>query len=334
MTRIQAVSIIAAALIGSAIVCTFAQRGYAAPREAARQAKPEEPPALPCGDPFAFAVLLDQQGFSPGEIDGKLGTNAARALAALQAARGLQPTGQADCDTWSALGGDTPGGTTVPYKIDEADVKGRFTKLIPKDLEKQASLPALAYRSPLERLGERFHVSPALLQRMNTHVNFTKGAEIQVPAVTPFDADAKPPTEPLEPDVTIQVTREDSAIRVSRPDGTVIFFAPVTTGSEHDPLPIGDWKVTAVNWHPVFHYNPKLFWDANPKHPKAMIKRGPNNPVGIVWIDINREHYGLHGSPEPSRIGHTESHGCVRMTNWDAARVASFVKPGTPVQFR
>src|SRR5262249_2972476 len=219
-------------------------------------------------------------------------------------------------------------------KIEEADVKGPFTKVIPKDLEKQASLPALGYRSALERLGERFHVSPALLQRMNPHANFTRGAEIQVPAVTPFDVDVKPPTEALELDVTIQVPREDSALRVLRPDGTVIFFAPVTTGSEHDPLPIGDWKVTSVDWRPVFHYNPKLFWDANPKRPKAEIKRGPNNPVGIVWIDLSRQHYGLHGSPEPSRIGHPESHGCVRMTNWDAARVASFVKSGTPVLFR
>ena len=101
-----------------------------------------------------------------------------------------------------------------------------------------------------------------------------------------------------------------------------------------DPPPIGDWKVTSVYWHPVFHYNPKLFWDASPRQRRADIQRGPNNPVGVVWIDLNREHYGLHGTPEPSRIGHTESHGCVRMTNWDAARVASFVKPGTPVLFR
>ena len=99
-------------------------------------------------------------------------------------------------------------------------------------------------------------------------------------------------------------------------------------------MPIGDWKVTSVNWRPVFNYNPKLFWDANPKHPQRRIKAGPNNPVGIIWIDLNLEHYGLHGTPEPSRIGHTESHGCVRLTNWDAAHVASFVRPGTPVQFR
>ena len=279
-------------------------------------------------------MLLDQQSFSPGEIDGNLGANVSHALAAMQAARGLQVTGEPDCDTWRALGGETSGATTVTYVIEDADVKGPFTKVIPRDLEKQASLPRLAYRSVLERLGERFHVSPALLQEMNPHVTFTSGTEIQVPAVTPFDVDAKPPAEPIEPAVTIQVTRDDSALRVSRPDGTLVFFAPVTTGSEHDPPPIGDWKVTSVYWHPVFHYNPKLFWDASPRQRRADIQRGPNNPVGVVWIDLNREHYGLHGTPEPSRIGHTESHGCIRMTNWDAARVASFVKPGTPVLFR
>jgi lipoprotein-anchoring transpeptidase ErfK/SrfK len=328
MRRTPAVSILAAALVGSMIVCASVQRG------AASQSSPKAPTALPCGDPFGFEVLLDQQSFSPGEIDGKLGTNLFHALAAVQTARGLQVTGEPDCDTWRALGGETSGPTTVPHVIEDADVKGPFTTVIPRDLDKQASLPRLAYRSVLERLGERFHVAPALLQQMNPHVALTKGTEIQVPAVTPFDVDAKPPPEAVEPDLTVQVTREDSALRVSRPDGTLLFFAPVTTGSEHDPLPIGDWKVTSVYWHPVFHYNPKLFWDASPKQPRAEIKRGPNNPVGIVWIDINREHYGLHGSPEPSRIGHTESHGCVRMTNWDAARVASFVKPGTPVLFR
>src|SRR5262245_61279282 len=220
MTRTLAVSILAAALVSSMILCAPVRRGTAS------EATPKAPAALPCGDPYGFEVLLDQQTFSPGEIDGNLGANVSHALAAMQAARGLQVTGEPDCDTWHALGGET-GATTVTYVIEDADVKGPFTKVIPRDLEKQASLPRLAYRSVLERLGERFHASPALLQQMNPHVTFTEGTEIQVPAVTPFDVDAKPPAEPIEPAVTIQVTRDDSALRVSRPDGTLVFSAPV-----------------------------------------------------------------------------------------------------------
>ena len=333
MTRIPAVYILTAAL-GASIAVASAEQRHAPAKKPAERSKPAPPRALPCGDPIAFEVLLDRQNFSPGEIDAKLGTNAAHAIAALQTARGLEPTGDADCDTWHALGGDTSGAMLASYTIDPADAKGPFVRNIPKDLEKQPSLPALSYRSPLERLGERFHVSPALLQRMNPRVVLKAGAEIKVPAVTPFDVDAKPAKAPIEPDVTIQVTRGDSALRAIRPDGTVILFAPVTTGSEHDPLPVGNWKVTSIDRHPAFHYNPELFWDANPKHSKATIKPGPNNPVGVVWIGLDLEHYGLHGTPEPSRVGYTESHGCVRLTNWDAARVASIVKPGTPVLFR
>jgi lipoprotein-anchoring transpeptidase ErfK/SrfK len=110
-------------------------------------------------------------------------------------------------------------------------------------------------------------------------------------------------------------------------------YAPVTTGSEHDPLPIGDWKVNGVEHDPKFHYNPALFWDAQATDAKATIPPGPNNPVGVVWIDISRPHYGLHGTPEPSKIGKTESHGCVRLTNWDALKLSSLVRPGTKVIF-
>jgi lipoprotein-anchoring transpeptidase ErfK/SrfK len=130
------------------------------------------------------------------------------------------------------------------------------------------------------------------------------------------------------------VTKATSALTVEDENGMVIFHAPVTSGSEHDPLPIGSWKVTGVQRNPKFHYNPDLFWDANPAHSKATIPPGPNNPVGVLWIDVTKEHYGIHGTPEPSQIGHVESHGCVRLTNWDAQKVASWVRPGTPVIFR
>jgi lipoprotein-anchoring transpeptidase ErfK/SrfK len=289
---------------------------------------------LTCGDVIAFQVLLDREGFSPGQIDGKLGVNASHALAAFQQSRKLTPTGQPDCDSWHALGGDTSGPTTIPYAVTQEDLKGPFTPNRPRDLEAQASLPALGYQSALEALSERFHVSPMLLQQMNGGVHLAAGSEIQVPAVRPFDPDAKPSPDRASEDATITVSRDESSLRATHADGSLIFFAPVTTGSEHDPLPPGNWKVTGIDWHPVFHYNPALFWDAKPTDSKATIKAGPKNPVGVVWIDLDLPHYGLHGTPEPGNIGHTESHGCVRLTNWDAAHLASLVHPGTPVTFQ
>jgi lipoprotein-anchoring transpeptidase ErfK/SrfK len=292
-------------------------------------------PPLPCGDYLAFQVLLDRQGFSVGEIDGQSGPNFVHALAALQSARNLTPSGNADCDTWHALGGDTAGPPTVAYAITEADVKGPFVKRLPSSLPDQARLPALGYTFALEALAEKFHAAPALLRRLNPAARFAASQDIAVPAVVPFDASAdRPLPDPAMADAMVVVTREESALRVTRADGTLVFFAPVTTGSEHDPLPIGDWQVTGVSWKPTFHYNPNLFWDAKASDTKATLKPGPNNPVGILWIDINIEHYGIHGTPAPSRVGHTESHGCVRLTNWDAARLASIVRPGTAVQFR
>jgi lipoprotein-anchoring transpeptidase ErfK/SrfK len=290
--------------------------------------------AVPCGDPFAFQVLLDRQGFSPGQIDGKFGKNVSHAVSALQQARKLMVTGQPDCDTWRALGGDTAGPMTVAYTVTADDVSGPFTKTIPRDLVEQANLPELGYTSALEALGERFHVAPSLLQQMNNRAQFVAGQQIQVPAVTPFDPNAKPSHDPAADDVVITVSRDESSVRASHADGTLMFFAPVTTGSEHDPLPPGNWKVVGVQWRPVFHYNPALFWDAKPEHSAVEIKPGPNNPVGVVWIALSLEHYGLHGSPEPGNIGHTESHGCVRLTNWDVAHLAALVQPGTPVIFR
>src|SRR5207302_2695185 len=124
--NIPAVSLLTVAVLATAIAIPSAQRRT--PQRKATNATKQAPPPLPCGDPFAFEVLLDRQNFSPGEIDGKLGTNASHALAAMQAARGLEPSGNADCDAWHALGGETSGAATATYTVDEADVKGPFTK--------------------------------------------------------------------------------------------------------------------------------------------------------------------------------------------------------------
>jgi lipoprotein-anchoring transpeptidase ErfK/SrfK len=220
----------------------------------------------------------------------------------------------------------------------------------------KSKLSSLSYTSVLELLGERFHASPKLLQRLNPTATFAAGEEIVVPNVEPFSvpepktettpkAGAKP-TESAKPAsgngspagpemaVTVIVTDRTKTLQVQDAAGKVLFHAPVTVGSENDPLPVGEWKINGVGRNPVFNYNPDLFWDADPAHAKAKIPAGPNNPVGVVWIDLSKEHYGIHGTPEPSRVGHTESHGCIRLTNWDAMRVAGLVKAGTKVILR
>ncbi len=287
-------------------------------------------------------VLLDRAGFSPGEIDGRLGPNTRRALRAFQQARGLPPSSELDQATRDALAtgaraasqpvptSGMPTSALITYTIAADDVAGPFAESIPADMMEKARLPALSYTSAIEALGEKLHASPALLKRLNPRARFQAGETIQAPNVLVGD-EARP--VPPQPDFTLVVSKADGALSVRDAQGQVIFHAPVTTGSEHDPLPVGEWTVTAVTRHPVFQYNPALFWDADPSHAKARIQAGPNSPVGVVWIDISREHYGIHGTPEPSRIGYTESHGCVRLTNWDALRVARLVRKSTRVVF-
>ena len=297
-------------------------------------AQPADTPAPVVSETLASQIMLDRIGFSPGEIDGRSGPNLKRALLAFQQAHELPASGQLDPATWDAL--SKRAGTQPPlvkYELVEADLAGPFVDRIPADLMEQARLPALGYTSPLEALGEKFHSSPALLRTLNPGASFARaGEQIVVPSIAVPD-----PTAPIagrRPIATIEVSKETSALTIRDEQSRVLFHAPVTSGSEHDPLPIGSWKVKGVRRMPDFHYNPALFWDANPSDAKARIAPGPNNPVGTIWIDLTKEHYGIHGTPEPGRIGHAQSHGCVRLTNWDAARVAEWARPGTQVIFK
>jgi lipoprotein-anchoring transpeptidase ErfK/SrfK len=284
---------------------------------------------------LALQVALDRAGFSTGLIDGRLGPRTRDIVALLQRERGLTA---ADGGTPTAATlGLAPQRGTRAYEVTAEDAAGPFVD-IPSDLMAQGELPALEYSSAAERLAERFHTDPATLRRLNPRARLAAGESIQVPDVEPL---VPPPSTgrrdgpgPRAAEVrTIVVSRTPPLAVVIGHSGAVLFAAPVTSGSERDPLPIGQWKTLDVYLRPVFRYNPDLFWDADPGHARTIIKPGPNNPVGLAWIDIDREHYGLHGTPEPQTVGHAASHGCVRLTNWDIVRLIDFVRVGTPIIF-
>lgn len=271
--------------------------------------------------PLHAQVLLDRANFSPGQIDGEVGSNQRRAVSGFQAARGLTVSGELDDATWKALQADTIQ-PLAAYTLTAEDVAGPFQPT-PKTPAAQAELKSLGFGSVEEALGERFHASPALLRALNPGVDLSRaGSRIQVPNIG---------TGPLPQAARLVIDKSDSTLQLQDEQGKVLAQVPVSSGSRHDPLPIGKWKVLGVSRDPTFHYNPKLFWDARKGESRQTLPPGPNNPVGRVWIDIDKPHYGLHGTPEPGHVGKTESHGCVRMTNWDAVRVADAVGPSIPV---
>jgi lipoprotein-anchoring transpeptidase ErfK/SrfK len=275
-------------------------------------------------------VYLDRVSFSVGVIDGRWGRNSAISVWWWQRAHGIEPTGDVDEATFRALAqaaGAPP--VVVPHQLSTDDVKGPFVQ-IRGDVYEQQSLQCLCYESLREKLAEMFHTTEDFLEVLNPDVKINElqaGQSINVPNVRP------PLTEDRHDIARVVISIAGNSFNGFDANGGLIFHAPTTVGSAFDPSPNETVKVVKIIPNPHFHYDPTLYHEVPDSNPDAHLQPGPNSPVGIVWIALSKPHYGVHGTKDPESIGYVSSHGCIRLTNWDAADVMHRLSEGTPISF-
>ena len=299
------------------------------------------------GTVFHAQVLLSTAGFSTSVIDGKSGMVFDKAVRGFQESRGLPKTGKLDGQTRTALlQGKRP--AAVRVKLTREDISGNYVYPFPKEPEDQAKLKAMSYRNMLEEVAERYHTTPRTIVALNgPTAKIGVGQTLLLPNVIPAARDyagadgkqagllAKLNVDSNQPAGDhVVVDKSEGLLKVLDKSEKLVAQFPVTMGSEKDPLPLGNWKATTYAFMPPFHYQPNLFWDVEDDESEQRLPPGPNGPVGVAWLDLTKENYGIHGTPEPQTIGRAESHGCIRMTNWDVLRLSRMLKPGFKAVFQ
>lgn len=306
-------------------VAVFALAASTSGTFAARAARQQAPADAAAGvAPLAWQIALDRVGFSPGLVDGKPGAKTVLATKEFQKARGLPPTGKPDEATVAAL--NLPAALTTTYAVTDADQQA--VTGTPKDWNEKAAMRYLGYASLVEVVGERFHTSRKCLESLNPAVNFDRlkvGDQLTVPAV-------EEPSD-LGRVARLEINLGEKAIRAfDRQDHEVALFH-CSIAKDVEKRPTGSARVVVVTPNPAYTFDPKMWPDVTNVTHKLLIPPGPRNPVGMCWVGLSLPGYGIHGTPNPEMIGKTGSHGCFRLTNWDAVRLGRITVAGVPVKF-